>query len=137
MKNLRQVLTSLSGCILLTALVTGCANPEYGSSDIDLTANEEARNQVFQQILDNQELFDEFMNEMMQHEQSMQRMMNHDQMTQHMYNSENMHSMMQQNPEMRDHMMQEWMNLMNQDTSYYNQMNHMMDEGHMGMGDMN
>jgi len=134
MKRLNQIIMSVLMGLLFTLGVISCANTQDSSKDIDLTKNHQLKEQTFNQILNNRELFNDFMNQMMENHQAMQWMMGQNQMMQYMYNPENMQDMLQQNPNIRQHMMQGWLNTMQQDTSIYNQMYHMMQQYHMGSG---
>jgi hypothetical protein len=134
MKTLRKIITIVLVGMLFTSLMIACANTQDSSKDIDLTKDQQLKEQAFNQILNNRELFNDFMNQMMQNNQAMQWMMGQNQMMQYMYNPENMQYMMGQNPNIRQHMMQGWLNTMQQDTSIYNQMYHMMQQYHMGSG---
>jgi hypothetical protein len=134
MKRVNQIITSFLIGLIFTTLVIACANTQESSKDNDMLKNQQLKEEAFHQILNNQELFNDFMNQMRQNHQSMQWMMSQNQMMQYMYNPENMQYMMQQNPNMRQHMLQGWMNTMQQDTSIYNQMYHMMQQHHMGSG---
>jgi hypothetical protein len=134
MNTLRQTLITITSTLIIASFINACSDIGQSSQVPDLQEDELAKEEVFDQILANQDLFNDFMNEMMQHQQSMNWMMDHNQMMQHMFSTENMKNMMEHNSGMRDHMMQGWMNMMRQDTSIYNQMNHMMGRGHMDMG---
>ena len=134
MRKLNQIIMSALMGLLFTLGVIACANTQDSSKDIDLTKDTQLKEQAFNQILNNRELFNDFMNQMMQNHQSMQWMMGQNQMMQYMYNPENMQYMMQQNPGMSQHMMQGWMNTMQQDTSLYSQMYEMMQQHPMGAG---
>lgn len=139
MKRINQIFMSILMGLLFTTLIISCSNTgDSSSDDIDLTSDNQLKEQVFDQILNNQDLLNDLMNQMMQNQQSMQWMMGNSQMMQYMYNPQHMQYMMQQNQGMRQHMMQSWMNTMKQDTSVYNDMYHMMQQNHMedGMGMM-
>lgn len=134
MKRLNQIIMSILIGLLFTIGVIACANTQDSAKDIDLTKDQQLKEQAFHQILNNRELFNDFMNQMMQNHQSMQWMMGQNQMMQYMYNPENMQYMMQQNPGIRQHMMQGWINTMQRDTSLYSQMYHTMQQHPMGTG---
>lgn len=134
MKRINQIIISVLMGLLFTTLVIACANTQDSAKDIDLTKDQQLKDQIFHQILNNRELFNDFMNQMMDNHQSMQWMMGYNQMIRYMYNPDHMQYMMQQNPNMREHMMQGWMNTLQQDTSLYSQMYQMMQQHPMGTG---
>jgi hypothetical protein len=69
MKTLKQLTTATLSGLIVTTLVIACANTQQ-SRDIDLTTDEQQKEEVFLQILNDRDLFNDFMNEMMQHQQS-------------------------------------------------------------------
>jgi hypothetical protein len=134
MMSVNRIITSILIGLLLTTLIIACSNTGNSSDNIDLTKNSQLKEQAFDQILNNQDLFNDFMDHMMKNQQSMQWMMGQNQMMQYMFNPDHMQFMMQQNSGMRQHMMEGWMNTMQQDSSIYNQMYQMMQQHHMGSG---
>ena len=124
--------------IALTTLVsltfTGCSN----ASKIDLANNQAQKQEVFNQISQNQNLFNDFMLQMMQNPQNMQWMMQNEAMVQQMFQQNNLQYMMQHNSEMNTYMMQNMMNMISSDSTYYHQWNQMMNHSGMrgGMGMM-
>lgn len=151
--RLRRIL-SVFYVLVFSAIFFSC---ETGAQEVDLKENEAQRNAVYDQILNDQELFTQFMNRIMQNDQSMNWMSGHQDMMQEMYSRESMQMMMQNNPEMMDdvmqrmmsamqqdttlmrrnpqmrqQMMENMMNMMQQDTIMYNQMQQRMQQHHMG-----
>ena len=117
------VLVSVLALVTFTLFVNG-----QGAKDTsDLSKNTELKNDVFKQIINNKNLFNEFMNTMMQNSQSMKWMMDNQGMMQHMFSNKNLGYMMQ-NQNMSHMMMQNMMNTIQSDPSYNNQWNQMMNQ---------
>ncbi|WP_029035180.1 hypothetical protein [Salinimicrobium terrae] len=154
MKYLRLRITSIVYVLLFAFLLSACEND---AQEIDLKQNEVQRSAVYDQILDDEELFTEFINRMHQNDQAVNLMVSHRDMMQQMYNQEHMEMMMQehpnmmgammqhmmsamqqdntmmrQNPQIRQQMMQNMMNMMDQDSVMYNEMEQRMQHHHMG-----
>lgn len=121
---------TLSLALMAGIVFTGCSN--MNNSRIDLSANEQQKEEAFNQILNNQELLNEFMNEMMANNNSMTLMMENGQFMTHMFNPENLDHMRQHNPEMDNQMMDHMMNMMERDTSLARNWNNRM-QGRGGM----
>ena len=126
----RMILWALSLTLIAGIVFTSCSNTN--NSRIDLSANEQQKEEAFNQILNNQELLNEFMNEMMDNNNSMNLMMENGQFMNHMFNPENLDRMRQHNPEMDNQMMDNMMNIMVRDTSLARKWNKRM-KGHGGM----
>lgn len=155
MKKQILTLTSLLSGLLLISLFFACDDRERG---IDLQENEENREEVYQQILNDEELFSEFMNEMRESRRSMEWMASDRPMMRNMYGRQQVQSMMKnhpemmdsvmqemmtmhwdttrmhRNPQMRQRMMQNMMRMMEQDTAMYREMQERMQENRTGMG---
>jgi len=101
--------------LMIGILVSSCSN--MNDAKIDLSANEQQKEEAFNQILDNQELLNDFMNEMMAQPTSMNRMMENDGFMNNMFNQENMDYMHEHNPEMNNYMMNNMKYRMDRDTS--------------------
>lgn len=121
---------TLSLTLMAGIVFTSCS--DMSNSRIDLTANEQQKEEAFNQILNTQELLNEFMNKMMEHNNSMNWMMENGQFMNHMFNMENLDHMRQHNPEMDNQMMDNMMNMMERDTSFARSWNKRM-QGHGGM----
>ncbi|WP_029037390.1 hypothetical protein [Salinimicrobium xinjiangense] len=100
--------------LFLLFLFTSCDNDDRV---VNLSENPEAREGVYEQILNDEQLFGEFMNELRENKRSMEWMDNNRPMMNRMYGGERMHNMMRRNPQMRDSMMQGMFNSMERDTS--------------------
>ncbi len=98
------------------------------AQQVDLKQNEQLKNDVYQQILNDSSLFNDFINEMRQNEQSMEWMRANRLMMGRMYNQGQMQRMMQNNPEMRQQMMRNMKNMMKKDSAMHRQMHNMMYE---------
>lgn len=85
---------------------------------IDLTEDPEERQEVYQQILNNEQLFTEFINEMRENDQSMQWMHSNRPMMRNIYGRRHMQQVMANHPEVIDTMMMQGM-MMQRDTSIY------------------
>lgn len=101
--------------LMIAIVVSSCSNRNDGK--IDLSANEQQKEEAFNQILNNKELHNDFMNEMMAQPTSMNRMMENDGFMNHMFNQENMDYMHEHNPEMNNYMMNNMKYRMDKDTS--------------------
>lgn len=114
MKNLKRlIITAFSG--LLFIAFTGCNNSEAASSqEVDLKKNEQLKERVFEQILNDEELFTDFTKKMRADRQAMQWMQENRPMMQEFYGRRQMQDMMRRNPEMRRNMMQ----MMQSDTTF-------------------
>ena len=118
--------------VLILLLSTGYTNnPETGKST-DLKKNSQLKENVFNQILNDRELYTEFMNQMMQNQQSMQWMMNNQGMMQYMFSGNHLGYMMHHNQGMTRMMMQNMMNTIQSDSTYCYQWNQMLN-GSNGM----
>jgi hypothetical protein len=98
--------------LLLVLLFFSCDDNEQ----VNLLENQEVREDVYEQILNDEQLFGEFMNELRENRKSMEWMDNNRPMMNRFYGKERMHSMMRRNPQMRDSMMQGMMASMENDT---------------------
>jgi hypothetical protein len=112
--------------VTMIFFVAGCNN--VNKQQIDLKANEEQREEAFNQILNNQELLNEFMNEMMSQPTSMHWMMENENFVNHMFNQDNLNYMREHNSELDNHMMNNMMYMMERDTSIAREWNNRMHE---------
>ncbi len=117
---------AFSLALMIGILVSSCS--DMNNAKIDLSANEQQKEEAFNQILNNQELMNDFMNEMMTQPTSMNWMMENGQFMNHMFNQDNMDYMREHNPEIDNHMMNNMMNMMNRDTSFAREWNNRMHE---------
>lgn len=113
--------------------------------EINLSENEEERQEVYQQILNDEELFNEFMAEMHEDRDVMRNMYTRKQMKAAMlahpdiadsvivgaYAVMEEDTMMRQNPERRERMMRNMTNMMERDTAMYREMQERMQERRM------
>lgn len=118
MKNLNKlIITAFSGLLLMTC--TACNNSEAASfQEVDLKKNEQLKEKVFKQILNDEELFTDFISKMREERQAMQWMRKNQPMMQDFYGRRQMQDMMRMHPEMRQNMMQNMMQMMERDTAF-------------------
>ncbi len=117
---------AFSLALMMVILVSSCS--DMNNSKIDLSANEQQKEEAFNQILNNQELMNDFMNEMMTQPTSMSWMMENGKFMNHMFNQDNLDYMRKHNPEIDNHMMNNMMDMMDRDTSVANEWNNRMHE---------
>ncbi len=128
--------------ILFLILTLGSISAGVGKDNIDLTKDNELRNEVFQQIISNKDLLYKFMNSMMNNQQSMYWMMENGGMMQQMFNQNNLHYIMSHNMNMSNYMFNHMMLAAQNDSTIRMQWNNMMNgnyrngNGNMGMGNM-
>ena len=115
MKILNNVLiTGFTGLLLITCIA--CNNPE-ASQEVDLKENEKLKEEVFEQILNDEKLFMDFTRTMREDRKAMQWMRENQPMMQDFYGGKEMQDMMRGNPEMRQYMMENMMQMMMMDTT--------------------
>lgn len=111
--------------VLAAFIIAGCDNePE----EIDLEKNTELRDEVFSQILNNEEVFNAFVDQMRQNTTAMGWTMNNHEFTRQMFRKENMKKIQKHHPEMDNQMMEHMINRMEEDTAVANEMNRRMQE---------
>jgi len=115
--------------VFLVLFMFSCA--ENYNSEIDLSENEEQREQAFEQILNNEEVFNAFMDRMMEETESMHWMMENQNMMNTMFREDNLDYIMSHNENMHQHMMQNMGDVIYSDTSRMRQWE-MMRGDHMG-----
>ena len=129
------------GMIVLN-LFTSCEEREQ---EINLSENEAQREEVFQQILNDKEVFNDFMGEMRENRQMMRNMYTRKQVEATMMNDPDIidsvmvgmysvmgrDSMMRRNPQRRERMRRNMMNMMERDTAMYRMMQQRMGQGRM------
>ncbi len=102
--------------LLVFSTFTSCDEDEERVPD--LSGNPEAREEIYEQILSDEELLSEFINDMGENDMAMENFSNNPQMTNRMYGGDRMHRMMRDNPQMRDSMMQGMMMGMERDSTH-------------------
>ncbi|MEG9328274.1 hypothetical protein SAMN04488034_103282 [Salinimicrobium catena] len=100
---------------LFSLLIIGCDADDR----IDLTEDPEERQEVYQQIINDDELLQEFLTEMRNSDQAMEMMAANRPMMRNMYGRNQMRRMMMNNPQVVDTMMQGMMMVMEQDTTMF------------------
>ncbi len=115
--------------LFLAFSLFSCA--EYYNNEMDLSANEEQREEAFEQILNNEEVFNAFINRMMEETESMHWMMENQNMMNSMFNEDNLDYIMSHNENMHQHMMQNMGDVIYNDTSRMREWE-MMHGDHMG-----
>lgn len=108
LKQFRRIILGLLGLLILTAC---------GDEEIDLNENPEQKNEVFTQIINDEELFTEFMDEMRGNENTMNWMRNHRGMMRNFYGRKQVNHMMRNRPEVMDSVMQGMIMYYDQDSS--------------------
>lgn len=86
---------------------------------IDLAEDPEERQEVYQQILSDEQLFTEFIDEMRQNDRSMEWMRASRPMMRNMYGRQHMQQVMANHPEVIDTMMMQGMMMMQTDTTMF------------------
>ncbi|MCC8360197.1 hypothetical protein [Salinimicrobium sediminilitoris] len=128
--------------IMVSALFASCEEREQ---EINLAENEAQRQEVYEQILSDDELFNEFMEEMTEDRNMMRNMYTREQVEASMmadpevmdsvlvgvYAVMEKDSMLMRNPERRERMMQNMTRMMERDTAMYMEMQERMEEGRM------
>ncbi len=85
--------------------------------EINLSENENLLEDVYEQILNDRELFNDFMVKMMQNEQAVGWMIDHEQMMGTMFSEQNMMDLMHNHPNMVDLMMDNMMDIAREDSA--------------------
>lgn len=124
-KSLKSKIVFFLSVIIVISITGFVANTDKNKS-IDPTKNTELKKDVFNQIINNSELFTEFMNDIMQSSQSMQWMMNNEGMVKYMFSGDHLGYMMHHNPGMNQMMMRNMMNTIQADSTYTYKGNKMM-----------
>jgi hypothetical protein len=149
MKTLANFLKAGLGLLSILILLSACDR----EAEVNLAEDEELRDDVYQQILNDEELFTEFLNEVRESERPMTWMSEHKPMMRNMFTRNQVRrtmrndpdvidsvmqgmmyvmeedtTMFQRNPRMHRRMMQHIMMMMKRDTAMYGQMERMMEE---------
>lgn len=114
MKNMRMRIPVILS-FFLVIILWGCDNDKK----VDLSEDPEQREEVYEQILNDKDMFNEFMNKMRENDQSMKWMANHKPMMRNMYGRNQVRHMMQNNPEAMDSIMVGMMLMVEQDTTMF------------------
>ncbi|MGB7842545.1 MAG: hypothetical protein WBL21_07130 [Salinimicrobium sp.] len=115
MKTMNSFLRMGFAMLLFLLTLSSCDNEK----DVDLAEDPELRNDVYNQILSNEDLFTEFVTEMRQNDTTMQWMRKNKPMMRNMYGRNQVRSMMRNNPEVIDSLMQGMMTTMEEDTTMF------------------
>lgn len=141
MNKLNLNLTVILG-MMFSIIFISCEEQER---EINLSDNEEQRQEVYQQILNDKELFNEFLTEMRENKPMMRNMytrahvesmmMNHpevmDSVMVGVYAYMERDTMMLRNPQRRERMMRNMTHMMKRDTAMYREMQQRMQDGRM------
>ena len=122
--------TFFSVRIFILALVAGIlfTQCETEPDDIDLENNPELREEVFEEILNNQEVYNEFVEKMRQNTTAMGWTMDNQEFTRDMFREENMKRIREHNPDADRQMMDNMVTRMEEDTAVAKEMNRRMQE---------
>lgn len=131
----------IPGVLLLIFLVAGLSLACDRDQDVDLKKDEAVKRSVYNQILNDEELFNEFMDQMRNSRRSMDWLRANKPMMRNMYSHRQVQAMMKQDPEVLDSLMQgmishrlrdttlmhqrmrqNWFRMMERDTALYRQM---------------
>ena len=128
MKRDYLVIGLIAAVIFLLLLIISCSED---SRKIDLVQNNDQRQVVFSQILENREVMTDLMNQIGQNELAMQWMMQDSTLMYQMFTGDNFGYMVSQFPSMRDSMMQNMAGILGSNQTSMMQWNSMMQEqGH-------
>ncbi|MFW5831144.1 MAG: hypothetical protein ACOCVA_02750 [Prolixibacteraceae bacterium] len=116
--------------IFIPALFTGIlfTQCETEPKEIDLENNPELREEVFEQILNNREVYKAFVMEMRENTTAMDWTMEDPGFTREMFRKENLQKIRKHNQEMDNQMMDDMITRMEEDTSVAQEMNRRMQE---------
>lgn len=113
MKTLRvRILLIFSLFIILLNFLYACNRDK-----VDLSEDAELKEDVFEQILSDEETFNEFMNKMRKNDRSMQWMSSHQPMMRSVYDRGRMRHMMENNPRVMDSVMLNMMFMIEEDST--------------------
>lgn len=142
MKNFNHKSWLLILGMMLSTVFISCEEQE---EEINLAENEMQREEVFQQILNDEDLFTEFIAEMRDNRQMMRNLYTREQVEAMMmtdpevidavlvdiYSTIERDSMLLRNPERREQVMRNMMNMMERDTAMYREMQQRMQQNRM------
>lgn len=117
MKTLKQK----PGVLLFIFLFAGFFLACEGEQGVDLKEDEAVRQDVYNQILNDEELFNEFIDQMRNSSRSMDWMRANRPMMRNMYSHRQVQAMMQQDPEVLDTLIEGMMSNMQRDTTRMHQ----------------
>ncbi|GAB2775670.1 hypothetical protein [Salinimicrobium soli] len=115
MKNFSLFLKTGLAALFLLLTLNSCDNDR----DVNLATDQELREDVYDQILNDEELFTEFMEEMRESEKPMQWMAQHKPMMRNMFTRNQMRRTMRNDPDVIDSVMQGMMYVMEEDTTMF------------------
>lgn len=96
-------LSSLSVKLLLGFILTGVVlSCDYQLQDVDLQENEEVREDLYHQILNDKALFSEFLRELMENPEALEQMTDNPVIRQYLYSYESLQKIMQNDPVLID-----------------------------------
>ena len=142
MRNLKLTKWAVVLGLIVSITFVSCEEQER---EINLAENEEQRQDVYQQILSNEDLFEGFLAEMRDSQQMMRNMYtrqqveatmmadpkNMDDVLEGVFGALEQDTILLRNPERRERMMQNMMNMIERDTVMYRKMRERMQEGRM------
>ena len=111
---------------LLVIVFASCSGNNSSNTNIDLPNNQQQKEEAFQQIINNEKLFNEFMNQTMDNTSSMHWMMENPQFMNNMFKDENLDYIMEHHTGVDNHMMNNIMNRITRDTTTARKWNNMM-----------
>ena len=115
MKTLKFFLKAGFALLFLLLTLNSCDNEQ----DVDLAEDPELRNDVYNQILSDQDLFNEFLAEMRESEKSLEWMRENKPMMRNMYSRNQVRGMMRNQPEVIDSLMEGMYRTMEEDTTLF------------------
>jgi hypothetical protein len=113
MRIFRKVFGALPYLVFLVTIIASCNREQT----VDLKKDEDVRQEVFKQILNDEELFKEFLTQMEDSRRSVEWMSANRPMMRKLYSRRQVQAMMQENPEVLDSIMQGMMTSMQRDTT--------------------
>ncbi len=132
--KIRTILSFSFLFILLALFPMGCTI--QNSREVDLKKDEELREVIFNQIINDQELFNEFMIETMENENTMHWMMDNQTFMHSMFTGQNFNYMMTHPSGMGNYMMQEFYDNIRNDSVLSSHWQNMMQDYDMHQGMM-
>lgn len=133
----KNVLTKLNRyyVLVLTAILPlGCTIQD--TKEVDLNKDKDLREIVYNQIINNQELFNEFMLDAMENQNAMHWMMDNETFMHDMFSSENFDYMMKHRSGMANYMMEEFYDNISNDSLLLSHWQNMVENSDMHHGMM-
>lgn len=128
MKKISFIVTTL-----MIFIISSCETNEAIEAD-DLAEEPELRQEVFQAIINDNELLSDFMDQMMENSNAMHQMMMNEKMMQQMFSQENMQMMQNMQPQMMQMMMDHMLQMAGSDSTLRNNMMNNQDMQRMMQG---